>query len=447
MKPIGPKAELQSVHILLVEDDPDDVWVMRNLLGDRWDGPFKLSHVELLSAGLERLSEFPFDIILLDLSLPDSQGLETFFTMHAHANNVPIVVLSGYNDESSAVKAVQAGAQDYLVKGQVDDNLLVRSIRYAIERTRRYKAEAALRDASEEFRAAREIQQRLFPSKAPKLPGFDIAGALYPAKATAGDYFDYIPMLDNCLGVVVGDVSSHGMGPALLMSETRACLRTLALGLSDVGEILTRANRMLSADTHDFHFVTLALAKLDPIQCEVVYGGAGQRSYLLHSDRSVTVLDSTSLPLGVDADTRVPTAPPLSLQPGDVLLLLTDGVMEAESAHRQRFGVGRTLEVIQACRDQPAEQIIAALRRELDEFCANQPMQDDVTIVIVKFLGSSGPVCGIRKIGISAEFADNCGAGVPPAQDVVVELGRRDARTTNLAKSRKIVDNGKECPI
>ena len=143
MKASGPKAEPQSVHILLVEDDPDDVWVMRNLLGDRWDGPFKLSHVELLSAGLERLAEGRFDIILLDLSLPDSQGLETFFTMHAQARDVPIVVLSGYSDESTAVRAVQAGAQDYLVKGQVDDNLLVRSIRYAIERTRLHKAEAA----------------------------------------------------------------------------------------------------------------------------------------------------------------------------------------------------------------------------------------------------------------------------------------------------------------
>ena len=280
---------------------------------------------------------------------------------------MPIVVLSGYNDESTAVRAVQAGAQDYLVKGQVDDNLLVRSIRYAIERTRRYKAEAALRDASEEFRAAKEIQQRLFPSESPAAAGFDIAGALYPAKATAGDYFDYIPMLGNCVGVVVGDVSSHGMGPALLMSETRACLRTLALGMSDVGEILTRANQMLSADTHDFHFVTLALARLDPARFEMVYGSAGQRSYLLHGDRSVTVLDSTSLPLGVDAETRC-LRPAAALRPGDVLLLLTDGVVEAESASRQRFGVDRTLEVIQACRDQPAEQIIAALRHELARF-------------------------------------------------------------------------------
>jgi CheY-like chemotaxis protein len=78
MSPSRSDADRQSIQILLVEDDPDDVWVMRNLLSDRWDGPFKLTHVELLSAGLERLKEARFDIILLDLSLPDSQGLETF---------------------------------------------------------------------------------------------------------------------------------------------------------------------------------------------------------------------------------------------------------------------------------------------------------------------------------------------------------------------------------
>ncbi len=387
MTPSRSAADRQNIQILLVEDDPDDVWVMRNLLSDRWDGPFKLTHVELLSAGLERVAEAPYDIILLDLSLPDSQGLESFFTMHARAGGVPIVVLSGYNDESVAVRAVQAGAQDYLVKGQVDDNLLVRSIRYAIERTRRHKAEAALRDASEEFRAAREIQQRLFPAAAPHCPGFDIAGAAWPAKATAGDYFDYIPMLGDCLGVVVGDVSSHGMGPALLMSETRACLRTLVYGLSDVGEILTRANRTLSEDTHDFHFVTLALARIDPAQCEVVYGSAGQRSYLLHSDRSVTLLDSTSMPLGVDAATQVPTLPPIRLRSGDVLLLLTDGLIEAESVDRERFGMDRALNIVRERCNCPAVEIIAALCAALDEFCQSQPIQDDVTIVVAKCVG------------------------------------------------------------
>jgi serine phosphatase RsbU (regulator of sigma subunit) len=378
------KTESRRVRILLIEDDPDDVWVMRNLLSDRWDGPFELIQSELLSGGIERCAQTRFDVILLDLTLPDSRGLETFITMHANVEDVPIVVLSGYDDEATAVKAVQAGAQDYLVKGQVDDNALVRAIRYAIERSRRHHAEDALRDASEEFRAAKEIQQRLFPAEAPLLPGFDLAGALYPAKAAAGDYFDYVPMPAGCLGLVVGDVSSHGMGPALLMSETRACLRALAQTSCDVGEILSRVNRMLTADMEDFHFVTLFFARLDPHSRELVYGAAGQRSYLLRAAGDVTVLDSTSLPLGVDAEMIVPTAPPLTLQPGDILALFTDGVVETESPDRSRFGVGRALEAIRGHAAEPAAEIIEALHRQLDAFAANQPRRDDCTILLVR---------------------------------------------------------------
>lgn len=376
----------RRIRILLVEDDPDDVWVMRNLLGDRWDEPFDLIQVELLSAAIERCDEDRFDVILLDLSLPDSQGLETFFAMHAHAGGVPIVVLSGYSDEASAVKAVQAGAEDYLVKGQVNDRMLIRSIRYAIERSRRHRAEDVMRDTKEEFRAAQEIQQRLYPGESPTLAGFDIAGALFPAKATAGDYFDYIPMLEGCLGVVLGDVSSHGMGPALLMSETRACLRTLAQVHLDVGEILTRANRLLAADTSDFHFVTLALARLDPRDRSMVYASAGQRGYLLGPGIKTTILDSTSLPLGVRADTVVPLSSVMTLESGDLVTFFTDGVAEAESPGLVRFGVARALQVIRSERDKPAAEIIQTLHQEVLGFCRSQPPQDDITIVIVKVL-------------------------------------------------------------
>ncbi|MEN6452350.1 MAG: SpoIIE family protein phosphatase, partial [Thermoguttaceae bacterium] len=316
-----------------------------------------------------------------------SQGLETFFTMHAHAGDVPIVILSGYDDQPSAVKAVQTGAQDFIVKGQLNDQVLVRSIRYAIERGRRHRAEDELRDTSEEFRAAGEIQQRLYPGEPPSLPGFEIAGALFPAKATAGDYFDYIPMLDGCLGVVLGDVSSHGMGPALLMSETRACLRTLAQIHGDVGEILTRANRLLAADSGDFHFVTLALARLDPRDRSMVYASAGQRGYLLHAGVDVTILDSTSLPLGVRADTVVPATSPIMLKPGELMTFFTDGVVEAESRGRVRFGVARALQVIRSERDRPAAEIIESLHQQVLGFCRGQPPQDDVTVVVVKVNG------------------------------------------------------------
>ncbi len=100
------------------------------------------------------------------------------------------------------------------------------------------------------------------------------------------------------------------------------------------------------------------------------------------------MLDSTSLPLGVDeANASCRRFEPIRLQPGDLLLLFTDGVFEAESVTRQRFGVDRALEVIQAHRERPAKEIITALRGALDEFCENQPIQDDVTVVIVKFVG------------------------------------------------------------
>ncbi|MBN2475499.1 MAG: SpoIIE family protein phosphatase [Pirellulales bacterium] len=376
--------ESQKVRILLVEDDPDDVWVMRSLLGDRWDGPFELVHVEMLSFALRRCNEELFDVILLDLALPDSQGLGTFITMHAHAGGIPIVVLSGYDDEMTAMKAVQAGAEDYLVKGQVDDNLLVRSIRYAIERGRRHYAEEALRNTSEEFRAAQEIQQRLFPAGSPSVNGFDIAGALYPAKATAGDYFDYIPMNDGCIGIVVGDVSGHGVGPAILMSETRACLRTLAQSFSDVGDILTRANRVLAADMGDFHFITLAMARLDPGTRMLVYASCGQRGYLLDSDHGVKTLDSTSLPLGVERDSVVPASPPLTLQSGQLVTFFTDGVFEAESPGKVRFGAERALQVIDSERDKPARAIIDALYQEISGFSRHLPQRDDITMVVVK---------------------------------------------------------------
>jgi serine phosphatase RsbU (regulator of sigma subunit) len=378
--------EYQRVKILLVEDDPDDVWILRSLLGDRWDGPLDLIHVDLLSSAVDACRRGRFDVLLLDLSLPDSQGLETFLKLSAQAGEIPIVVITGLDDEQTAIKAVQAGAQDYLIKGQVDDNLLIRALRYAIERNRRDHAERELRATSEEFRIAQQIQRRLFPAEAPCLPGFDIGGAVYPAAATAGDYFDYIPLRDDCLGIVVGDVSSHGMGPALVMAETRACLRTLAQSHDDVGEMLTRANRLLVRDTDDLHFVTLALARLEPKTRRMTYASAGQRGYLFDRSGGVRVLDATSAPLGIDKEMCVPVAPPINLEAGQLVAFFTDGVVEAESHGRVRFGAPRAVQLIQSERDKPAAQIVAAIYQAVCDFRGQHSQLDDITAVVVKVL-------------------------------------------------------------
>ena len=131
---------LDGIRVLLVEDNPGDARLFTELLRDAGANHLKMVQVDRLSAALDRLNCDCFDVMLLDLSLPDADGLDTLVRAHAHAPKIPIVVLTGHDDEALAVKAVRAGAQDYLVKGHVDGELLVRSIRYASERGRALEA-------------------------------------------------------------------------------------------------------------------------------------------------------------------------------------------------------------------------------------------------------------------------------------------------------------------
>jgi MinD-like ATPase involved in chromosome partitioning or flagellar assembly/CheY-like chemotaxis protein len=128
--------ESKIMKVLLIEDNPGDARLIREMLAQERGATLDLERADRLSAGLERLAAGPIDVVLLDLSLPDSQGLDTFARVHAHAPEVPIMVLTGLDDEELAVKAVREGAQDYLVKGELDGSLLVRAMRYAIERHR-----------------------------------------------------------------------------------------------------------------------------------------------------------------------------------------------------------------------------------------------------------------------------------------------------------------------
>jgi two-component system cell cycle sensor histidine kinase/response regulator CckA len=141
---------LEGIHALLVEDNPGDARLFLELVRETGVEYLKLEHVARLDAALARLSNDHFDVVLLDLSLPDEQGLNTLLRTHAHAPKVPIVILTGLDDEALAVKAVRAGAQDYLVKGRVDGDLLVRSMRYATER---WRAVEALERREEHYRS------------------------------------------------------------------------------------------------------------------------------------------------------------------------------------------------------------------------------------------------------------------------------------------------------
>jgi len=126
----------KPIRVLLVEDNPGDVRLIQEALSEARGTAFEVECQECLETALKRLNETDVDVVLLDLSLPDSWGLDTVSKAHSQAPEVPIIVLTGSEDEELGLKAVQNGAQDYLVKGQMDSNLVVRSMRYAIERQR-----------------------------------------------------------------------------------------------------------------------------------------------------------------------------------------------------------------------------------------------------------------------------------------------------------------------
>ena len=140
----------KQIKVLLIEDDPGDAHLIRWMMS-KVDGPtFSMEHADRLSTGLERLAAGDIDVVLLDLGLPDSSGLDTFIKVHAQVPEVPIIILTGLEDATLAIKAVQGGAQDYLSKNKLDSELLVRAIHYAIERK---KTEEALRESQEKFRS------------------------------------------------------------------------------------------------------------------------------------------------------------------------------------------------------------------------------------------------------------------------------------------------------
>jgi serine phosphatase RsbU (regulator of sigma subunit) len=201
-----------------------------------------------------------------------------------------------------------------------------------------------------------------------------------------GDYFDYIPFPGDSLGVVIGDVSGHGVGPALLMAATRAYLRALALTCEDVAEILIKANRSLVEDFANQNFVTLLLARLDVQTGAFLYSSAGHPpGYILSSAGEVKhALKATSMPLGISTDIEIPPATEIRVEPGDLIFFLTDGLFESTNSQGRQFGLDRALEVVQSNRDKTAREIVEHVFEALENYSGRQAMDDDVTMLVIK---------------------------------------------------------------
>jgi PAS domain S-box-containing protein len=254
---------------------------------------------------------------------------------------------------------------------------MVITFRDITERHRRLSAE-------QELRTARKVQQLLYPAGPPQIEGFDIAGAVFPAAMACGDYFDFLPFRDGKLSIAVGDVSGHGLGPALHMVQARAFLRSAIDSHECEVGVLQRLNDLLMQNRSDDFFLTLFLASLDPASRILNYAGAGHEARLLRRDDSIHELPSTGIVLGVLDELVIENAPPTQLEPGDVLLIATDGLMETYSPSRETFGWKRVLDVVRESRHLPAEMIVQELRTTTRQFGKKHPQLDDVTIVVVR---------------------------------------------------------------
>jgi sigma-B regulation protein RsbU (phosphoserine phosphatase) len=235
---------------------------------------------------------------------------------------------------------------------------------------------------------ARSVQQRLFPSSPPLVPGLDIHGATFVADVTGGDYYDFIALPRECLGILVADVSGHGVDSALLMAETRAVLRATAHTTGEPSEILAVVNRVLHADTEPHRFATLLLVSLHLPSLTLAYSSAGHTpGYLLDSGGAVkSELTATGVPLGLFADSVYETHSELRLEAGDTLVLLTDGVPDCGQPEEELFGVERALDALRASLGARSADVVEGLYRAVRAFETGGPQRDDVTTVVVRRL-------------------------------------------------------------
>jgi PAS domain S-box-containing protein len=250
------------------------------------------------------------------------------------------------------------------------------------DRTERLKLE----EHDIEMRLGASVQRKLFPQHPPFVPGFDIAGAVAPASATCGDYFDFIELPDGRLALGIADVSGHGVGAALIMTAMRAYIRSLTRTLLPPEKLAAEVNRLLLADLDDSHFVTMLLTYLDATTGTLTWINLGHPAgYVLDSSGYQKVaLRSTCLPLGLLPNIACTPGPGVTLEPGDTLILLTDGILEAMSAEGAELGPARALEVVRSAVSESAAGIAARLIEAVKSFAGGQPQDDDLSVVVCK---------------------------------------------------------------
>ena len=249
----------------------------------------------------------------------------------------------------------------------------------------RLQRDMVLRERTErEVQLAREIQRTFLPDHLPEVPGWDLDATWQTARTVGGDFYDVFLLDGNRLGIVIADVADKGMPAALYMTVTRTLIRASLLTVDTPAKVLEQVNNLLVPDAQNGMFVTAVFAILNLDSGELTYANAGHNlPLLIHGhDGSVTSLTKGGMALGVMTNTPMHDDT-VTIQPGDCLVLYTDGVTETFSPSEESFGEKRLQEVLARATSCSPDRVLASVDEALKTFRAGQPMSDDITLIAI----------------------------------------------------------------
>jgi serine phosphatase RsbU (regulator of sigma subunit) len=388
-----------SLSVLLIEDNPLDARLIREIMKVSRTLACTIESAGSLSSGLALLKAGTYDAALLDLTLPDSEGINTYLEMHKAAPGMPVIILTGVDDESLALEAMQRGAQDYLVKGQLSRNHLERSLSYALERHKildelsrsrqslqatTVKLEMALRSINEELQTAKLVQKALLPQDISTLPGVAVGAIYVPCGTVGGDLYDVIPIDDMKTAFLLLDVAGHGVPAALIAAMAKLSFaRNIKKGLSP-RNIFERVNAELIHYLPPERFVTAILAIFDAQTRSFSLARAGNPPAMFLKAASTTVehLSTTGTFIGVFPEGKFGQMD-IVLNPGDKVLLYTDGLTECTNTEEKQLGRPQLSEMFLKTRASPPDETAVRLLKHAQAFVGNAPQRDDITLLVL----------------------------------------------------------------
>ncbi len=376
--------------ILVVDDEPDlEHLVRQRMRREIRSGQYSFMFAQNGVEALEVLSEEQdIDMVLTDINMPRMDGLTLLEQIPKVDPNIRSVIVSAYGDMKNIRTAMNRGAFDFITK-PIDFEDMKVTIQRTLHHLELWRDALESRDKlvalQNELSVANKMQQSILPTSFPTGRGFEIFGSMKPARDVGGDFFDVLSLEDGRIGLVVADVSDKGVPAALFMMSSRTLLKGAAIGLDAPGKVLSEVNQLLQEENDAAMFVTVFYAAFDPKNGELTYANGGHNTPLVvHADGSSTVIPPTGgIALGVVPDFTYEESS-MTLQPGDRVVLYTDGVTEAENDHSDQFGLERLCEVFTSGTPTDARATNEAVFDAVEAFAGEAPQFDDVTCLTLR---------------------------------------------------------------